>query len=849
MASLTDHGATMRSQRISAIASGAISASLALFFDWILPSWAKTSYVVFSHIIRARRSDSSLVTSKSSWLVRLRMFCTWLCMCAAYLVWAPNRRLIIIYHGISGNGLNLLLWSGIALQNDGPWDETNKAQSTLLDSAVSFLISSYCLTHRALVWGLFKWTFIRLVIPLLCIGVALYCLREVLPVTRAYYMAWYYSFRFINYAWDTFDYIEAQIVERLPQYLQHTWSSYQQRRPKRAMLPEFQYRPLNAGEIRLLVLKKSPFYPSVIQAEMVHRPIYPPPDYEAVSYRWGSSDLTDEILVDGCRFSITRAAFDLLLARRSVWRERTVWIDALCINQNDVREKSEQVQLMRDIYHRASRVVAYPGSDWRYRLAGSFIYQLWALAHQYNAEGMDWLATPNLAGSPQWRAIADLFSDEYFTRAWVIQEIAVGQTTQLYIGGTYVPWMIFAEVVDWCFHPSRRHILSGSDEKERRIWRSGHTFKNIAVMTSLRPEAEQWRGTVGAYSSLINLENLLYVTSTFRAGDPRDRVFGLVGIARTAGDAALTTPDYSLPVEQVFQNATQAIFSLPKERRTIHILALAGTGFSKRLDALPSWVPDFTEERKCYPYSDVFTEDTCFKASGHLSQDARLEHETNSLIVKATTIDQIMDLSKVEMLGWGLGNFELTDVFQTLRILHKFVYSAIDLCRKYPSSPNMADEVDDERLWSAFIAGQIEGKPAGIEYKEVFRHWLNYLDLVVKARDRSHLKQLVKESALAKGSASAVDGAGNAYQLSLMEACFGRRIAITTSGRLCVVPPLTKVGDSAIIPFGSQTPFLIRKHENQSKDVSYELIGEAWVSGVMHGEMIGSADEELIRIS
>lgn len=95
-----------------------------------------------------------------------------------------------------------------------------------------------------------------------------------------------------------------------------------------------------------------------------------------MSYRWGSSELTEEILVNGCCFPVTKAALDLLLARRSVWRKRTLWIDALCINQKDLQEKSEQVQQMRDIYHRASRVIAYPGGDWRYRLVGSFIVQL-----------------------------------------------------------------------------------------------------------------------------------------------------------------------------------------------------------------------------------------------------------------------------------------------------------------------------------------------------------------------------------------------------------------------------------------------------------------------------------------
>ncbi|KAJ2996462.1 hypothetical protein NUW58_g974 [Xylaria curta] len=654
---------------------------------------------------------------------------------------------------------------------------------------------------------------------------------------------------FISKAYNAFDYVEAQLIERLPQYLQHEWSLYQQRRPERARLPPYQYRPLNTGDFRLFILKKSSFYPSVIHGEIVHTPTHPPPDYEAVSYRWGSPETTEEIIVDGCRLRVTKSAFDLLLARRSVWRERRIWIDAICINQKDVQEKSEQVQLMRDIYHRASRVISFPGGGWRNRLAGAFVYELWSLVYQYNSDAMNWSATPNEAKTLRWRAMADLFSNEYFNRAWVIQEIAVGKKTELYVGGIYLPWMAFAEVVDWCFHSNRRHMLSGSYDKERRVWRTGRTFENIAVMTTLRPEAEGWTGAIGSFSDLTSLEKLIYITFNFEAADPRDKVYGLMGIARNTGDLTLAAPDYSLPAEQVFENVTRAIFSLPTERKTIHILAIAGTGFSERSRPMPSWVPDFSEERICYPYATVLKTHTCFRASGDIPQDMRLEDETDSLIVKAMKIDRVLELSAFGALDWKLHDLELTDVFKTLKILHGFVHAAIDLYKKHAISPGTTDESTHERLWSAFIAGRVERKPADVKFKEVFQHWLHHLDLIAGARDRAHYNRLIKEGALGDGWVFTNDGTETTYQHSVMEACFGRRIAVTVSGRLCIVPPLTKVGDSVIIPLGSQTPFLIRQCHDVPESIGDELVGEAWVEGVMQGEMIGNADEELIRIS
>ncbi|KAI0967563.1 HET-domain-containing protein [Xylaria arbuscula] len=778
MENISEHGATLLGQRLGAWGNGIWTASLALFFDWITPSWCKIAYVVVDHLFRARGADSSLVGAKSSWQHRVAMLSSWVSMRLAYLVWAPNRRLIMIYLGVTGRSANLVLWYWCAMKNDGPRNMIDKIYDNFFDNTFSFLISSCILTHRRLVWGLIKWSFVRLGLPLLYFSVPLYYFREQLRVGSTYRRILALIFLLLYRSWDLFEYMEAQVVERLHRYLQHKWSSYQQSLPERASVPKYQYQSLNTGEIRLLVLKKSPFHPSVIQAEIMHRPVYPPPDYEAVSYRWGSSELTEEILVSGCRFPVTKGAFDLLLARRSVWTQRTLCVDAICINHEDIQEKSEQVQLMRDIYHRASRVVAYPGGDWRSRIAGSTIYQLWGLANHK-------------------RAMADLFGNTYFSRAWVIQEIAVGQNTQLHIGGEYIPWDIFAEnsLTSVTLEPNRRHLLTGSDEKDRRTWRSGQTIETIFIMSFLRPEAGTGTFARGKFRHVLDLENLLFITSSFRSADPRDKVFGLVGIARNAGDLALITPDYNLPVEKVFQNAAQAIFSLPRERWTIHILALAGTGFGERTIKMPSWVRDFNKQHFFNSYSNIlYDEEGKFKASGDLPQHLELDYRDNSILFKGITIDQVLNIS------------EYADPFKVIAIQREYVYAAVDLCEKHLGSSRVSDQRTYERLWWALITGRINKKPADAKFRKVFQHWLLNLDLMHSSQSYSRYEQRVKEGVLGEDAVVMHDGTQTAYHHSFMEACFSRRVAITVSGRLCIVPPLTKVGDSVVIPLGPQTP-------------------------------------------
>src|SRR5262249_11431837 len=85
-------------------------------------------------------------------------------------------------------------------------------------------------------------------------------------------------------------------------------------------------------------------------------------NYEALSYVWGSENNTRAILVDGCSFLVTLSLESALRQLRHSSCERVLWIDQLCIDQNNEAEKSEQVGLLGDIYRNASAVLIWLGS-------------------------------------------------------------------------------------------------------------------------------------------------------------------------------------------------------------------------------------------------------------------------------------------------------------------------------------------------------------------------------------------------------------------------------------------------------------------------------------------------------
>lgn len=153
---------------------------------------------------------------------------------------------------------------------------------------------------------------------------------------------------------------------------------------------EYTYYPLDAsgnGELRLIRLWPGPVESEDIKLEIFHARKSSKPAYQALSYTWGSSIHTDVALVyeaadrRGKRKarrhllqpwdeSITTPrlgiAHNLAVALRHLRypdRERTLWVDAICINQTDDEEKSREVLLMGSIYSNAKQVVVWLGSS------------------------------------------------------------------------------------------------------------------------------------------------------------------------------------------------------------------------------------------------------------------------------------------------------------------------------------------------------------------------------------------------------------------------------------------------------------------------------------------------------
>lgn len=126
------------------------------------------------------------------------------------------------------------------------------------------------------------------------------------------------------------------------------------------------YRPLSRErrEIRLLIVEQGlfddPIYCQLRHGELDLEVL---PDYETISYCWGDSRLRGWLSVNDTIISVPFSSEQTIRRMRLPDRSRTLWIDSVCINQSDLREKSSQITLMSEIYRFGATNLIYLGED------------------------------------------------------------------------------------------------------------------------------------------------------------------------------------------------------------------------------------------------------------------------------------------------------------------------------------------------------------------------------------------------------------------------------------------------------------------------------------------------------
>ena len=174
--------------------------------------------------------------------------------------------------------------------------------------------------------------------------------------------------------------------------------------------------------------------------------------YEALSYTWHGQALTKTIICDERLLQVTHNIHDALHALRRSSTSRLLWIDAICINQADLQERSHQVSIMRQIYSRAALVISWLGKEDEHSATAFHFIEKFIKKHVsagislhaspdaiWSKQTMDAMNLPHFP-SYEWEALARLFERPYFRRIWVVQELVVSAKTIVRCGSLTIKW-------------------------------------------------------------------------------------------------------------------------------------------------------------------------------------------------------------------------------------------------------------------------------------------------------------------------------------------------------------------------------------------------------------------------
>ncbi|KAK0748903.1 heterokaryon incompatibility protein-domain-containing protein [Schizothecium vesticola] len=341
----------------------------------------------------------------------------------------------------------------------------------------------------------------------------------------------------------------------------------------------FAYQPLNnsASEFRVLILQPAEAFD--VETRLMRCNLDLPPKFECLSYVWGKPELIDVIRVDDQKLFITSNLSYILRHLRLKFQSRLLWVDAVCINQCNKQERSAQVQHMGAIYGSCEKDLVW---------VGPYPFESWTVGSQRDPvailkHGIDIMKQIELfLNDEELAALVKLLVDSpVWGRLWIMQEVSLAPRLSLIARHYTLDWEVVHGFLGDSQYADSFHAPFGHNSVE----------KLVEIVFSKAQAIEHQRAIVRdmkrGYTS-----TLLDVLARFRwveATDPRDRIYGLLGLVN---EEHIISVDYGKTPEEVFTDVS--VFMIRRYGNLDILCQSPWSDLVYRLPSLPSWVPDFT---------------------------------------------------------------------------------------------------------------------------------------------------------------------------------------------------------------------------------------------------------------
>ncbi|KAL7953106.1 HET domain-containing protein [Trichoderma compactum] len=461
----------------------------------------------------------------------------------------------------------------------------------------------------------------------------------------------------------------------------------------------------------------------------------------------------------------------------------------MCINQNNLNKRSQQVQFMNRIYKDASHVLVWLGLDSNGEAVSAFslIHNLHTTLQNAGGESH---ARPvdNLEQEVKnnRRALQSLTSRNWFKRGWIVQEIGTAAPATMFWGDAEIDWTILHSV---CESLTDYHHL----RKELNINTSDIKF---LFQRFIEPDA------TSHHANRFNFLYELHRARSLNFTNDRDRIFAFLGhYSLISADSpnyelASITPNYTMSLEQVYTDlATRS--------------------------GLPSWLPDWRT------YQGFILSEPINPHRAHGSSTPKLQIDDDSTLLRIYGVD----VDTIEACSPPLKNKD----FHGKSHVIEFLWS--EICQKKSFNLDDSYRNGQEKAFFAFMQTlsngcvQIAGRE-GIPYNEIpASRWLEQAAMYLMGAlgDSSAVSSEIQTlSAEAKCKHEKEE-----WSRSANGASKNRIFARTKSGYYVLGPAVMEKGDVVCVLFGGKLPFCLRPVGKR-----YLLVGECYTYGLMEGEAL-----------
>jgi hypothetical protein len=550
------------------------------------------------------------------------------------------------------------------------------------------------------------------------------------------------------------------------------------------------------------------------------------PQYEALSYVWGDTGVTRQISLNGSPYQVTESLEIALRHLRLPSEDRILWVDAICINQRDVPERNVQVRHMGSVYETASKVIAWLGEE-----SGDSNLAFDAFEALPKDKELHWDPEKNQHFEDKFlqreyvSAMKQILRRPWWHRLWTAQESILGPVLEFTCGHRCISAEpLFALANSWFIH--RRFCCSGY------LWKNSGLNRfsdSMLFIDDLRSDRQEKSG-----------HELLYLLASHRSrecADPRDKIYGLLGLCPDHEKSSII-PDYSAPISRVYEDVTLNIIEKHGSLDIFgHICSRIFGGFELWRNINPSWVPNWAAE-DTYPVGPLRRLEIRQRQIKHYRASSgaiiSLKHLQRGRISLRGVFCGAIALLGSPIIPESSGVINWKALLKEWRDLAEI--------ENFPNRPYAAKTSTTcyNAYWQTLccsllplrsipqnfgLVNSFKRTLENMEYRSWHEAWWDWI-----MRFDANLSHLDSVSSHYTGAEI------HAFDSQVYKSVNMRRLLVSDNDRWLGLAPMdAQVGDKIVLLGGGKVPYILRPKDGAETGY-YELIGDAYVHGIMDGE-------------